>query len=298
MSTTMTSFDEYSQSIMASAPGEDYQLYSYSASQSYPSVYTPQHQATNQGFGTYNIHPSYPQNTHQDFVLDTDSVHQQLAAKIDYQSRSPPAHSPTHSSANSFDLQPPVLSSTSDSGTSIQSNVSSALGSPSVSIHQAREWNHFPGNMPSIVQQDNLHPDAFAQAFDYEPLVVPKHPKCVGELKDLSPHLHVSKVLPLQAVSFIYYYPERWWLLRACVCTVVPQLIDPVLSHDGFHTPRATPILDNPPSLFVVPCFHIYTCTTYILNDFFVNLQLTQVAHRSITHSAHLSITLHRGALH
>lgn len=167
-----------------STHGTEYPFYQYQAisTQGYPSIYTaPQPQQMNPGFESY----SYPRATHQDFVLDTESIHQQLSVKPSYQAHSP-AHSPTHSSANSFDLQPPVLSSTSDSGASIQSNMSSAMGSPSLSIHAPRDWNQMQGTVPGIVQQDCYPTETFTPSgFDYESAMALKHPGFVGESRQL-----------------------------------------------------------------------------------------------------------------
>jgi hypothetical protein len=82
----------------------------------------------------------------------------------------------------SFDNQPPVLSSTSDSGASIQSAMSSNMGSPSAQSQQISDWNQF--NMcPSIFQQDNGISTSL-----YEAGTIPGESKigCVGELSNVS----------------------------------------------------------------------------------------------------------------
>ncbi|KAF1353540.1 hypothetical protein BDV97DRAFT_117481 [Delphinella strobiligena] len=170
----MTSFEEYSRSTPASAQAPDY-MYSYSgvSNQAYPTIYTPHphtHSTSSGGYGGYG------QNTHQDFVLDTNSVQQGLSAESIYHLNTP-AHSPRHSSLHSFAPQPPVLSSTSDSGASIRSNLSSAIGSPSMSDHHNKEWNHIPSIAPGIIHQDNFQIDTCAiSGFDCEPVMAPKYP--------------------------------------------------------------------------------------------------------------------------
>jgi len=174
---------------MNSAFAADHQLYHYDEPlvQGHSPVYVPHSQSITPTFGAYFNYHNYPQNTHQDFVLDTDntdSAQQQVPAKSHFHSQSA-AHSPAHSAANSLDLQPPVLSSTSDSGTSIHSSLSSGIGSPSMNVYQSHEWLQFPGTVPSIVHQDSLHPDVFAH-FEFEPSREPKHLNCVGESAGIS----------------------------------------------------------------------------------------------------------------
>ena len=182
----MISFEEYSQPVTSSGLGADHQSYQYDGplGQGYSPVYIPHSQSTTPTFGAYFNHHHYPRSTHQNFVLDTDSAQQQVPAKRHLHHQSP-AHSPAQSAANSLDLQPPVLSSTSDSGTSIRSSLSSGIESPSMNIYQSHEWNQFPGTVPSIVHQDSFHPDSFAH-FEFEPSMQPKHLNCVGKSAGIS----------------------------------------------------------------------------------------------------------------
>lgn len=89
-------------------------------------------------------------------------------------------YSPTLSASHSFDAQnPPLLSSTSDSGASVQSTISSAMGSPSgfAQTSTGVEWS-LPDMrlLPGIVQQDCMNtaaPELFAtSAFDLETVPV------------------------------------------------------------------------------------------------------------------------------
>lgn len=180
-------------------------MYSYSgiSNQAYPTIYAPHphtHSTSSGGYGGYG------QNTHQDFVLDTNTVQQGLSAESIYHLNTP-AHSPRHSSLNSFDPQPPVLSSTSDSGASIRSNLSSAIGSPSMSDHHNKEWNHIQPIAPSIIHQDNFQIDTFAiSGFECEPVMAPKYPGYVGESERVSsPQLFSAfssvNVIPVSSLS-------------------------------------------------------------------------------------------------
>lgn len=184
----MTSFGEqhHHQPILASSRAEEYPLYPFSI-ESYSDIYDPQSQSQSMHFalGNYSTHHNYPQNTHSDFVLDAYENHQQKhLAKTPYFPHSP-TPSPTYSSAiNPFDLQPPVLSSTSDSGASVQSNASSALGSPSMSTYRHHEWIHLQDPLPAIVPQDSFG-NMTPSAFDYETMMTSKHPGCVGESSNI-----------------------------------------------------------------------------------------------------------------
>ena len=89
----------------------------------------------------------------------------------------------------SFDHQPPVLSSTSDSGASIQSGMSSHMGSPSAQPQQMNDWNQQFNACPSIFQPDNMVPTSM-----FESGTIPGEAKigCVGELSKVSSSLDFS----------------------------------------------------------------------------------------------------------
>lgn len=122
----------------------------------------------------------------QNFLFDAEAQGLRKAKIPSYS----PAYSPTSSIAQSFDMHPPVLSSTSDSGASVQSNISSAMGSPSMDVpQQAPAWNQLHELFPSIVQQDNFQPDQFTSTcYDFDSLVAPdsKYPGFVGEPSRIS----------------------------------------------------------------------------------------------------------------
>lgn len=170
-----------SYAITASGPRSEHPFYQYQTihAQEYPSTFFPhQTRSIPSNHHTYSDSQSYPRLTHHDFVLDTDSVKQHLAAKPDYHPYSP---APTHSSVHSFDLQPPVLSSTSDSGASYQSNASSAMGSPTRSVPHHGDWNQMQESVPSIVRHENFHAEPFPSRFDYDSMLTSKQPGFVGK---------------------------------------------------------------------------------------------------------------------
>ncbi|GAB7357417.1 hypothetical protein MBLNU459_g8346t1 [Dothideomycetes sp. NU459] len=164
----MTSLAEYQHSMNSQTEGGDYQLYSY---QAYQSIYAG-HQPTVSTFDQFSIPVIYQQGQHdQSFLYESEANDYSKSTIPSYS----PNYSPTNSIAHSFDMQPPVLSSTSDSGASVQSNISSAMGSPSIGVQQqVPTWNHLQGLVPSIVQQDSFQPDQFASTnYDFESAVPP-----------------------------------------------------------------------------------------------------------------------------
>lgn len=125
-----------------------------------------------QGF-THNMNEPYPFNPEQLQQLaryDMSQHHSQLKAY------------------DSFDHQPPVLSSTSDSGASIQSAMSSNMGSPSAQPQQMNDWNQQFNMCPSIFQDNGIPTSMF------ESSTIPGEPKigCVGELSKVSSSHDIS----------------------------------------------------------------------------------------------------------
>jgi hypothetical protein len=119
-----------------------------------------------QGY-SHNMNEPYPFNPEQLQQLaryDMNQQHSQL--KADY----------------SFEHQPPVLSSTSDSGASIQSAMSSNMGSPSAQPQQMNDWSQHFNMGPSIFPQDNIATSMFESG------TIPGEAKigCVGELSKVS----------------------------------------------------------------------------------------------------------------
>ena len=113
-------------------------------------------------------------------------------------------YSPANSASHSFELQqPPVLSSTSDSGASAHSTMSSAMASPSMQPQPSNEWIQQEMNIiPGIVQQDNFSHDVFATTgFDFETIPVTDK-GCVGELSAISSSQQSRNVSPIKFPSF------------------------------------------------------------------------------------------------
>jgi hypothetical protein len=121
-----------------------------------------------QGFAQ-DINEPYPFNPEQlEQLSKYDMAQQHYQMKTEY---------------SSFDPQPPVLSSTSDSGASIQSGMSSHMGSPSAQPQQMNDWNQQFNMFPSIFQPDNMIPTSM-----FESGTISGEAKigCVGELSKVS----------------------------------------------------------------------------------------------------------------
>ncbi|KAI9663885.1 MAG: hypothetical protein M1821_007375 [Bathelium mastoideum] len=197
----MASFSEYQNSIAVSEGNNDFVL--YSTHDSYPDYmptslpYTsnPYVSSTGAGFEPFSV-PSFPTTTAQshDFGFGATSAPQNVKGHYPHT----PAESPTNSANNSFDNQPPHLSSTSDSGASVQSTSSSAMGSPSLNPAFAHEsWNTLGqglGIAPGIVHHDQFG----TSGFDYDPVLHDKIPGCVDP----------SLIQPYPPSSFPMPYPE------------------------------------------------------------------------------------------
>ena len=136
-------------------------------------------------FDSFDSQPAFA--SFHDFSFDVTSAQQQSKAAYCQPS---PAYSPANSTAPSFDYQqPPVLSSTSDSGASVPSTISSAMGSPSMSGQSVSDWNRtMRGSAPSIVAQEGFNSDVFASSssFDFDSISAMEKPGCVGEFATIS----------------------------------------------------------------------------------------------------------------
>ncbi|KAK4979488.1 hypothetical protein LTR66_010486 [Elasticomyces elasticus] len=138
-------------------------------------------------YGSYAAHHNFPGQQLHNFSFNVHNVAQGQKAAFNPHS---PLYSPTNSASNSFDFQPPVLSSTSDSGASVQSALSSAMGSPSLNAQNSADWPSSTGLGISlnIVNPDSFARDPFATtSFEVESLLAQdKDLGCVGESGELS----------------------------------------------------------------------------------------------------------------
>ena len=201
----MASFSEPQYPIPAS---ESHDFVLYSTHDSYPdfmptsNIYTstPYLNTTGAAFDPFSL-PSFPTTQSHEFGFGAPSGPSNVKGSFHPHT---PAESPTNSAHNSFDIQPPNLSSTSDSGTSVQSTSSSAMGSPSLNPTYAQEsWSTLSqglGIAPGIVQHDHLGHEPFGtSSYDYDSLLVDdKVPGCVGESSSISS----TQRLPPPASSF------------------------------------------------------------------------------------------------
>ncbi|KAK6393406.1 hypothetical protein LTR65_002697 [Meristemomyces frigidus] len=156
-------------------------------------------------FDAFQAQQAYAQPGQQLFSFNTESYPQ---AKNHLQPQSP-NYSPSNSASNSFDFQhPPILSSTSDSGASVQSTISSAMGSPSVQHQASNDWNsqQHMAMLPGIVQHDSIAQDLFATTnFDLE--TIPATEKgCVGEFTAISSSQQLQAIQPLDLSSLPFSF--------------------------------------------------------------------------------------------
>ena len=120
---------------------------------------------------------SFPPNMNEPYPFNPEQLEQ--LSKYDMAQQ----HYQMKTEYSSFDPQPPVLSSTSDSGASIQSGMSSHMGSPSAQPQQMNDWNQQFNMFPSIFQADNMIPTSM-----FETGTISGEAKigCVGELSKVS----------------------------------------------------------------------------------------------------------------
>ena len=231
----MATFAEYPQQTMAS--NSDFTLYPYQEVWSNDQAYLPTSTYADQSylnattFDSFQASQAYAPNS---FVFD-----QSFQAKASLQPPSP-GYSPALSGSHSFDFQnPPILSSTSDSGASVQSTISSAMGSPSAQPQPSNEWSQQMGMLPGIVQSENMAHDVFSTGFDLETIPVTDK-GCVGELTAVSssqqlqsaPLLSLSSFptsfdLLREAGPFSHQYGAQNWSLPMQISTDVAQMPTP-----------------------------------------------------------------------
>ena len=179
----MATFAEYPAQTMAS---NDFTLYPYSEvwnpEQAYlpPTSYADQSYINAATFDSYDAQQAYVQPEGFPFALEPSFQPKNIQALNSN-------YSPANSASHSFDPQnPPVLSAPSESGASVQSTISSAIGSPSVQPQHSNDWLHQQGFLPGIVQPEMLGHDVFATTgFDFETIPVTDK-GCVGELSTIS----------------------------------------------------------------------------------------------------------------
>jgi hypothetical protein len=184
----MATYADFTAQTMAS---NDFTLYPYQEPWNNDQTYLPttgfdQAYLDTTSFDSFQVQQSYLAAGQDQFPYNTESFQQ---TKNNLHGPSP-SYSPANSASHSFDYQnPPILSSTSDSGASVQSTISSAMGSPSVPPQVSNDWNQQAAmNMlPGIVHHDNIGaPDIFTTSgFDLETIPVTDK-GCVGEFTNVS----------------------------------------------------------------------------------------------------------------
>jgi hypothetical protein len=171
----MASFNEQQARVKTE---NDFTLYPYAEAWSHDQSYVP---TTTYAEQSYLTIPSYePYKAHQDYAPLQDQFHfganQAIGQAKAHLQAAGSNYSPANSVAHSFDYHyPNHISNVSDSGASVQSTISSAMGSPSVQ-HQ-HDWNQH-NYQPSIVQHDGM----YTHSYENQHMDAPMPEKgCVGE---------------------------------------------------------------------------------------------------------------------
>ncbi|KAK3075975.1 hypothetical protein LTR53_000152 [Teratosphaeriaceae sp. CCFEE 6253] len=167
----MATYAEYPQQTMASNDN-DFTLFPYVWNQE--QTYLPTSTFDDQTYlhpttlDSYAAQHHYANLAHDQFAFNAETfgpIKNSLQAPL-------PSYSPANSASHSFDLQhPPMLSSTSDSGASVQSTSSSGMNSPAGQHRQSHDWGRQINlnTIPGIVHHDSLPQDMYATtALDFE----------------------------------------------------------------------------------------------------------------------------------
>lgn len=184
----MATYAEYPPNNMAS---NDFTLYPYPEVWNQDQTYLPSSTYADQSYLTATTFDSY--QSQQSFAPLPEQYDFNQTIDQSKHLRAPSAHDSPASHHYDY-TNPPALSSVSDSGASVQSTISSAMGSPSAQP-QSHEWAHQSTHMfPSIVQPaDGIYSTS---SFDFETNYVTDK-GCVGELTTIS-----SSDPPQHALSF------------------------------------------------------------------------------------------------
>lgn len=187
----MTTFSEYPAHTMAS---NDFTLYPYPEQWNQEQSYLPTSTYADQSYLHATSYDSYqaqqgfaPVQDHYDYSNQTlERSKNSLQAPSSY-------HSPAHSSFDHHNA--PQLSSVSDSGASVQSTISSAMGSPSAQP-LSHDWSNQQMDVfPEIVQQ---HDGGVFATTGFEYGTIPVTDKgCVGELWTFSSSQQLQAILPV-----------------------------------------------------------------------------------------------------
>lgn len=141
--------------MVSSTGDDDFALYSYSDQFPAASNYSTSSSYAEHFYTPGSTFESYPSQQAYTFPPQAD-FYSAPHVKSNLPMNSP-VYSPANSVAPSFDLQPPMLSSTTDSCASGPSSISSARASPSLSAQAASDWaRQSHSRHPGIVGHDNF----------------------------------------------------------------------------------------------------------------------------------------------
>ncbi|CAK3884382.1 C2H2 finger domain transcription factor crzA-like [Lecanosticta acicola] len=163
----MATYAEYPAQAMAS---NDFTLYPYPEAWNQDETYLPTSRYADPSYLSATTFDSYPrQHSYAPLPEPFDFLGQQALDQCKQRLQAPRL---ADSASHSFEYpNPPALSNVSDSGASVHSTISSAMGSPPTQP-QAHEWGHQHGAhmFPGIVQQtDGLFSNS---SFDFETIPV------------------------------------------------------------------------------------------------------------------------------
>lgn len=192
----MATFAEQPVNTMAS---NDFTLYPYSDQWNQDHSYLPTSTYADQAYINATTFDSYQsQYSYAPFPDQFNDFNDRPVQQSKAHLQAPSAHhSPANSASHSFDYNPAV----SDSGASVQSTISSAMGSPSAHP-QSSDWHQQQNMYPGIVQQsDSLYATS---SFDFE--TIPATDKgCVGEFTTISSSQLAQDVAHLELLQSPFF---------------------------------------------------------------------------------------------
>ncbi|KAF2461551.1 hypothetical protein BDY21DRAFT_332501 [Lineolata rhizophorae] len=162
----MTSFESYS--TMAPQLASDFSLYASTQEEQFPDFVATTQPGLMANPAFFDPSPYGP-------ALSLDA-HASMNAFHGMQTHPHGFPSPANSASHSFDVAPPHLSTASESGASVQSTSSSAMGSPSLNAQyqQQESWTNLDNGL-------GLAPGFNTSGLGYDPIVAPNDKLTVGE---------------------------------------------------------------------------------------------------------------------
>ncbi|TKA53142.1 hypothetical protein B0A55_13577, partial [Friedmanniomyces simplex] len=214
---------------MASNNDNDFTLFPYVWTQD--QTYLPSSTFDDQGYiyptapDSFAAQHAYAHSGHDQFAFNPES-YQPVKNHLQAPGSS---YSPSNSASHSFDSQNlPMLSSTSDSGASVQSTTSSGMNSPSIQSQQSNSWSQqtHMDMVPGLVHHDSLAQDLFSTTgLDFD--TIPVTDKGCVDPSLIQPTQHTGAQFPdLAAVQ------------SPLNLHTFPQAPSPIPAKSSIHSPR------------------------------------------------------------